>query len=412
MSNSCDTGNPAPLAEEDALRLLCKAARPIHESERLRLEESHGRILSETLTAAMDVPPADNSAMDGYAVRVADCDRPNTRLWVSQRIPAGTTGKAIKPQTAARIFTGAPIPPDADTVIMQEDCQTDGDDIVITAPVLLGSNIRRRGEDIAQGSELLQRGTRLQPQHVGLAASVGLSRLPVYRRLRTAVFFTGDELTVPGQPLGPGKIYNSNRYVLTGLLQRLGCEVIDLGDAPDTIFATREILAYAKTVGDVIITSGGVSVGEEDHVRTAMLEMGQLDLWNIAVKPGKPLAFGHLGDIPFIGLPGNPVSLFITFCLYARPFLLISQGRPYQPPRFVWVKADFERPEAPKRREYLRARLVSDTDHHDTVQLYPHQGSGVLNSLAWAEGLVCLPEGSRISRGDMVRYLPLEELFD
>jgi len=253
---------------------------------------------------------------------------------------------------------------------------------------------------------------RLLPQHIGLAASVGIHQLPVFRRLRAAVFFTGDELTTPGQSLAPGKIYNSNRYVLTGLLQRLGCEVIDLGDVPDTISATREALMRAGTGADVVLTSGGVSVGEEDHVRSAVAELGHLDLWNIAIKPGKPLAFGRLGNTPFFGLPGNPVSLFITFCLYARPFLLISQGRAYQPPRFLRVRAGFERSRGHQRREYLRARIESDDNGRDIVQLYPHQGSGVLNSLAWAEGLVCIPENTLVAHGDMVRYLPLEALLD
>jgi len=412
VDKSCDMGKPAPIPEEEALRLLRAAARPIEAMERLPLAQSYGRILAETLMAPVDVPPADNSAMDGYAVHASDCTEANTRLWVAQRIPAGKTGAKLGPRTAARIFTGAPIPEGADAVVMQEYCRREGDDVIISTPVPPGSNVRRRGEDIAHGGKLLDQGTRLQPQHVGLAASVGFNNIPVYRRLRVAVFFSGDELTPPGQPLAPGKIYNSNRYALTGLLQRLGCEIIDLGDAPDTIFATREILAYAKTVADVIISSGGVSVGEEDHVPAAVKALGHLELWNIAIKPGKPLAFGHIGEIPFIGLPGNPVSLFITFCLYARPFLLMSQGLPYQTPRFMWAQADFERPRAHKRREYLRARLVSADEQRDTVQLYPHQGSGILSSLAWAEGLACIPEDSCIARGDMVRYLPLETLLD
>jgi len=412
VDNSCDKGKPVSVPEEEALRLLRAAAQPIQETERVPLAQTYGRILAETLTAPIDVPPADNSAMDGYAIRAKDCAEADTRLWVAQRIPAGQTGAKLGPRTTARIFTGAPIPEGADAVVMQEDCRREGDDVVISTPVQPGSNIRRRGEDIAHGSKLLGQGTRLQPQHVGLAASVGFNRLPVYRRLRVAVFFTGNELMPPGQPLASGKIYNSNRYALTGLLQRLGCEIIDLGDAPDNIFATREILAYGKTVADVIISSGGVSVGEEDHVPTAVKALGHLELWNIAIKPGKPLAFGHIGETPFIGLPGNPVSMFITFCLYARPFLLMSQGLPYQAPRFMWARADFERPDGRKRREYLRARLVTDKEHGDGVQLYPHQGSGVLNSLAWAEGLACIPEDSGVARGDMVRYLPLETLFD
>jgi len=400
------------LPEEEALQLLQAAARPLRETEQLALNVAHGRILASTLISPLDVPPADNSAMDGYAVRATDCSHSESRLRVSQRIPAGSSGETLIPGTAARIFTGAPIPAGADAVVMQEDCRRDGDDVIISNPVRPGSNIRPRGEDVARNSELLSCGTRLLPQHIGLAASVGISHLPVYRHLRTAVFFTGDELTTPGQTLDPGKIYNSNRYVLSGLLQRLGCDVIDLGDIPDTLAATRETLIEAASVADVVLTSGGVSVGEEDHVRSAVAELGRLDMWNLAIKPGKPLAFGNIDGTPFFGLPGNPVSLFITFCLYARPFLLISQGRSYQPPQFLWVRSGFERSRAHKRREYLRARIEIDGNGQDTVQLYPHQGSGVLNSLAWAEGLACIPENSCIARGDMVRYLPLEALLN
>jgi len=412
VNNSCDTGKPEPLPEEEVLRLLRDAAQPIPDTEVLPLDTAHGRILARTLISSLDVPQADNSAMDGFAVRAVDCSQNETRLRVSQRIAAGTSGETLEPGTAARIFTGAPLPPGADAVVMQEYCRRESDDVIISTSVATGNNVRPRGEDVARDSELLRQGIRLLPQHIGLAASVGISQLPVYRRLRTAVFFTGDELTMPGQPLAPGKIYNSNRYVLTGLLQRLGCDVIDLGDIPDTLSATHETLIQARAGADVVLTSGGVSVGEEDHVRSAVAELGHLELWNIAIKPGKPLAFGRLGNTPFFGLPGNPVSLFITFCLYARPFLLLSQGRTNQAPRFLRVRAGFERTRAHPRREYLRARIESDGNGRDSVQLYPHQGSGVLNSLAWAEGLVCIPENCRVAHGDMVRYLPLEALLN
>ena len=412
MNDSCDAGKPELLAEEEALRLLQAAAQPILEAEQLALNAVHGRILARTLISPLDVPPADNSAMDGYAVRAADCSQTDCRLRVSQRIPAGSIGETLEPGTAACIFTGAPVPPGADAVVMQENCSRQGDDVIVAVPVRPGSNIRPRGEDVTRGSELLSRGTRLLPQHVGLAASVGISELPVYRRLRTAVFFTGDELTTPGQTLVAGKIYNSNRYVLSGLLQRLGCDVVDLGDIPDTLAATRETLKQAATKADVVLTSGGVSVGEEDHVRSAVAELGHLDMWNLAIKPGKPLAFGNIEGTPFFGLPGNPVSLFITFCLYARAFLMISQGRIYQVPRFLWVRAGFERTRPHRRREYLRARIETGSDDEDVVRLFPNQGSGVLSSLAWAEGLACIPENSRVAYGDMVRYLPLEALLD
>jgi len=396
------------MPEDEAIRLLCKEARPIEECERVSLSQAYGRILSESQIAPVDVPLTANSAMDGYAVRARDVVSSGiTRLHVSQRIPAGKTGVTLEPGTAARIFTGAAIPPGADTVVMQEDCTQEQDNILIKGPLVEGANIRRAGEDIVRGSEILSKGTRLQPQHVGLAASVGLSELPVFRKIRVAVFFTGDELVLPHQRIEEGKVYNSNRYVLIGLLQRLGCEIIDLGNIPDDYPATCAALEQARATADLILTSGGVSVGEEDHVRTAVEKLGQMKLWKIAVKPGKPLVFARLGDTPFIGLPGNPVSVFVTFCLYARPFVSMLQGQPYAAPDFMWVQAGFDRKRGHNRREYLRARIEIDASGNNVARLYPNQGSGVLSSIAWADGLVCIPEQEMIRSGQMVRYLPL-----
>jgi molybdopterin molybdotransferase len=412
MKAQCYESGQGLLAEDEALRLLCKEARPVDETERVTLANARGRILSEPQVAPIDVPYTDNSAMDGYAVRAQDIsDTDTTRLVVTQRIPAGTTGTALTSGTAARIFTGAAIPPGADAVLMQEDCERQGDDVLINGPVDVGMNIRRAGEDITCGSEILAKGTKIQPQHIGLAASAGLSDLPVFRKVRVAVFFSGDELQTPGQPLAAGKIYNSNRYVLTGLLQQLGCDVIELGDIADNMTATTKALEQARDVADLIITSGGVSVGEEDHVKTAITNLGQLKLWKIAVKPGKPLVFAYLNSTPFIGLPGNPVSVFITFCLYARVYISLLQGQTYSMPKFMWVMAGFERRRAHNRREYLRARIETDPAGNNIAQLYPHQGSGVLSSIAWADGVVCIPEKETISRGQMVRYLSFSSLF-
>ena len=400
------------LSADQALAFLLDRVRQPGEIEQVATAETLGRVLAEHQVSAINVPPLDNSAMDGYAVRLADLAAGSTRLRVAQRIPAGTVGKPLEAGTAARIFTGAPVPAGCDAVVMQENCSAEGDMVAINKSPIRGENIRRAGEDIAVGAEILPAGIRLRPQEMGLAASVGLARLPVFRRLKVATFFTGDEIVMPGQPLEPGQIYNSNRFVLTGLLQALGCEVIDLGIVPDDSAATVKVLEQAAASADLIITSGGVSVGEEDHVKTAVEKVGQLDLWKIAIKPGKPLAFGSVGSTPFIGLPGNPVSAFVTFILLVRPFILRSQGMAATAPQALSLKADFDWLKSDKRREFLRARLHMAEDGSIGVQLYPNQGSGVLTSTAWADGLVEVAEGTLIRRGETVRFLPFSELLN
>jgi len=298
-----------------------------------------GRVLAAPVISPIAVPPHDNSAMDGYAVRSADLHPQEvTRMQVSQRIAAGSVGAPLQPQTAARIFTGAPIPAGADAVVMQEEAQQKDDVVAIMRAASAGENIRRAGEDIAVGATILNDGTRLGPQHIGLAASVGMARLPVYRKLRIATFFTGDELAMPGEALAPGQIYNSNRFTLNSLLRTMDFEPIDLGTVPDSLEATVGVLKQAAQDADVIITSGGVSVGEEDYVKAAVAQLGKIDLWRIAMKPGKPLAFGRIENAAFIGLPGNPVSVFVTFCIFARPFLLRSQGVMQVAPRSYWSR--------------------------------------------------------------------------
>lgn len=399
------------LSADEALSFLLARAQPASKTEQIATADALGRVLAERLTSAVNVPPLDNSAMDGYAVRIADLINASTRLRVTQRIPAGTVGQPLEAGQAARIFTGAPVPAGCDAVVMQEYCGVEGDTVTAGKHPKMGENIRRSGEDIAAGAEILPAGIRLRPQEMGLAASVGIASLLVYRKLKVAIFFTGDEIVMPGEPLKPGQIYNSNRFVLTGLLQALGCEVVDLGIVPDDFAATVKVLETAAGA-DLIITSGGVSVGEEDHVKAAVEAVGKLDLWKIAIKPGKPLAFGEVGKVPFIGLPGNPVSAFVTFCLFVRPFILRSQGITAAAPQAFSLKADFDWLKPDKRREFLRARLHTAENGEVGVQLYPHQGSGVLTSTVWADGLVEIPEGATVRRGDTVKFLPFTGLLN
>ena len=403
---------PPLLSVDEALEFLLRAAQPTEAIEDALTMDALGRVLAESLISPIAVPPHDNSAMDGYAVRKADLNPSAvTRLQVSQRIAAGSMGVPLQAQTAARIFTGAPIPAGADAVVMQEDTRQTDDIVSIQRAVVKGANIRRAGEDIAVGAAILQAGTRLGPQHIGLAASVGRSHVPVYRKLRIATFFTGDELVMPGEILAPGKIYNSNRFTLNSLIRALGFTPIDLGTVPDSLEATIGVLKQAAQEADVIITSGGVSVGEEDYVKAAVEQLGSIDLWRIAMKPGKPLAFGRIENAAFIGLPGNPVSVFVTFCIFARPFLLRSQGVMQVTPRSYWVEANFDWLKADRRREYLRARLEPGMDGVSRAALFAHQGSGVLTSTVWGDGLINCPAGTPIKRGERVRFIPFSELL-
>ena len=390
---------------EEALARLLAGAHPLRETEAVPTQAAAGRVLAQGLRSTIDVPPLDNSSMDGYAVRCTDVPAAGTRLVVGQRIPAGSVGHVLDPGTAARIFTGAPLPAGADAVVMQELCAVEGGSVTVNHLPRSGEWIRRRGEDIAAGAEVLAAGTRLSAAHVGVAASVGAAQLTVFRRLRVALFSTGDELAMPGEPLKPGGIYNSNRYTLRALLEGLGCEVADLGIVPDSRDATRAALREAAAANDLILTSGGVSVGEEDHVKPAVEAEGALDLWKIAIKPGKPLAFGAVrrgvGAAAFIGLPGNPVSSFVTFLMLVRPFILKAQGASAVTPRAQSLRADFECKGDP-RREFLRARVNAQGG----LELFPNQSSGVLTSCTWADGLIDNPPRQAIARGDMVRFLP------
>jgi molybdopterin molybdotransferase len=399
--------NPGLLSVDEALAQLLAGATAVSGVEQVPTLQATGRVLARAQTSAMDVPPMDNSAMDGYAVRLSDLKINAQKLVVAQRIPAGSVGKRLEPGTAARIFTGAPVPEGADAIVMQEHCSVSGDVVSINKTPKQSEWIRRAGSDIRKGGVVLPAGKRLLPQDTGLAASVGIASLPVYRRLRLGLFFTGDELVMPGDPLPPGRIYNSNRFTLNGLAAAFGCEVRDYGIVPDRLDRTREVLRRAAAENDVIVTSGGVSVGDEDHVKPAVEAEGSLLLWKIAMKPGRPLAFGRVGTAAFIGLPGNPVSSFVTFLIFVRPFLLRTQGVLDAAPRSIDGRADFDWPEPDARREFLRVKWNAQGG----LDLYPTQDSAVLASTAWADGLVDNPAGSAIRKGDRVRFLPYSELY-
>ena len=410
-----------PIPLEEALERLRAGAAPhaFTETERLSTFEALGRVLAADVASTLDVPPEDNTSMDGYALRAADVPAAGTLLPVSQRIPAGVVGGPLQPGTAARIFTGAQVPAGADAVVMQEQCESvpgaSGEGLgavhVNTVPQP-GQWVRRRGEDVQSGGIVLRRGARLTPQALGLAASVGIGELTVARRPRVALFSTGDELAMPGEPLRPGAIYNSNRFTLRGLLQAAGCEVTDLGIVEDRLDATRAALRRAAIGNDLIVTCGGVSVGEEDHLKPAVQAEGRLELWQLAIKPGKPLAFGevHREDgsrALFIGLPGNPVSAFVTYLLAAVPVLRLLQGASGDLPAALPLRADFDWLKPDRRREFLRARLNAAGG----LDLFPNQSSGVLTSAVWADGLIDNPAGQAIRSGETVRFLPMAALI-
>lgn len=401
------------LSLDEALQRLLDGTPALADSERVATVGALGRVLAEDVRSTLDVPPHDNTSMDGYALRTADVPVAGTVLPVAQRIAAGHVGATLAAGTAARIFTGAPMPAGADAVVMQEQCEAlDGGQVRVNVVPAPGAWIRRRAEDVREGAVVLARGTRITPQAMGLAASVGIAQLAVVRRPRVALFSTGDELVMPGEPLRPGAIYNSNRYTLIGLLQAAGCEVSDLGIVPDRLDATREALRRAATGCDLILTSGGVSVGEEDHLRPAVQAEGRLGLWQIAIKPGKPLAFGAVrkpdgSEALYMGLPGNPVSSFVTFLLCVRPVLQALQGMAATPPSGLALRAAFDWPKPDRRREFLRARRNAAGE----LELFANQSSGVLTSAVWAEGVIDNPPGQAIARGDTVRFIPFSELL-
>ena len=407
----------APLkALDEALAELLAAARPLGDVKRVATFDANGRVLAGDIVSALQVPPNDNSSMDGYALRCEDVSQVGTELPLTQRIAAGSSGQALQAGSVARIFTGAPIPPGADAVVMQEDCtlvsgSSEQGTVRVNVMPQPGQWIRRAGEDVTQGASVLSKGKRLTPAELGLAASIGMATLEVARAPKVALFSTGDELVMPGEvapaDMKPGAIYNSNRFFLRALLQGLGCEVTDFGIVPDRRDATIAALQNASAQHDLILTSGGVSVGEEDHIKPAVQALGELNLWQIAMKPGKPFAHGRVGAAHFIGLPGNPVSSFVTFLLLVRPFVLKLQGVADVATKPMPVTAHFDWRKADKRREFLRVRRNAEGG----LDLFPNQSSGVLTSAVWGDGLVDTPPGQTIAHGDVVQFLAFSDLL-
>lgn len=394
------------LTVSEAIQKLIAQAQPLANDRRraglqsVPVTEALGRVIAVDIASTIDVPPAANSAMDGYAFCAADAAANNFKLPVSQRIPAGSVAMPLVPGTAARIFTGGEIPLGADTVAMQENCEEADESVSVDAKVASGTNVRPQGQDIQAGEVILKLGTRLRAQELGLLSSVGLAKVDVFKPLKVAIFSTGDELVEPGVPLQSGQIYNSNRATLIGLIESLGMTAVDLGVVPDRREATEHVLKKAAMRGDVIISAGGVSVGDEDYVKTAVEKVGAMAFWKVAIKPGKPLAFGHVAGTPFIGLPGNPASVFVTFMILARPFLLACHCSPVNAPKPLKAVAQFAKA-GEKREVYLRGRLTEQG-----VEISTNQSSGVLSSACWGDVFVVQQSGESIAEGDLVDVLP------
>jgi molybdopterin molybdotransferase len=417
LSDDCFAQGGPLMRVDEARKLLSEVITPVTASEPVALPQALGRILAEDIVSPVAIPPAPNSAVDGFAVYHADLDpEQETRLPVTGRIAAGQQDlPEARRGAAVRIFTGARLPAGEDggpdTVMMQEDCTLDGDTVVIKPGIKKGANARRAGEDVEIGATVLQAGQRLRAQDVGQAAAVGRREVMVSTRLRVGLFSTGDELREPGADLEPGAIYDSNRYTIHALLTGLGCAVDDLGILPDNFDAVRAALDAAKGKHDLLVTSGGVSVGEEDHVKAAVEALGKLHLWRLAVKPGRPIALGQVGLVPFVGLPGNPVAVVVTFLTMVRPLILRLMGGRDAPPHTFRVRAGFNHKKKKDRREWIRAHLEEDGSGGLTARKFPRDGAGILSSLVAADGLIELPEDlTRLETGAMVDFLPLSEV--
>ncbi|MDB4139143.1 molybdopterin molybdotransferase MoeA [Candidatus Thioglobus sp.] len=401
------------MSADDALSFLIDSASVTAMTEAVSLDDSLGRILASDIHSTINVPGFDNSAMDGYTIALNDTQvaQENLSFDVVDRIAAGSTGNDLKIGNAARIFTGAPIPNGANTVVMQEECtlSEDKSQITVKRAINLNENIRPTGNDILKDNVILSSGRQIKPQDISLAASVGVGELVVFKKIKVGVFFTGDELVEPGNLLTPGKIYNSNRYALVALLKQVGCDVINLGNIEDKLDATCEALEALESQCDLIMTTGGVSVGEEDHVKPAVEKLGELNLWKIRMKPGKPLAYGKVKQTPFIGLPGNPVSSFVTFCIFSLPFIKKMQGNSNYESKILKVKTNFDCKRAKPRREYARVRIDHSTET-PLASLFPKQGSDVMSSVVWADGIVEIPENTTFETGTMLNYYSMSEL--
>ncbi|MCK4743178.1 MAG: molybdopterin molybdotransferase MoeA [Sulfuriflexus sp.] len=412
MNDCCYNPNEKMLTTDEAIQFLLERSKVTEQVETIKILDALDRVLAQSITSTLNVPPLDNSAMDGYVTRFSDLNSDGeTTLAISQRIAAGYVGDKLEEGTAARIFTGAPVPEGADTIIMQEQCQQQDDTVVISGKINKGDHIRRAGEDIVQGSEVMSIGQKLRPQDMGLIASVGIDEIKVFKNITVAIFSTGDELLMPGEAVRPGKIYNSNRYTLTGMLQKVGCDIIDLGCIPDDLDATVTAMEKAAEQADLIMTTGGVSVGEEDYIKIAIDKLGSIEMWRVAMKPGKPVAFGEVSKTPFIGLPGNPVSVFVTFCLFARPVIRTMQGCSEVLPRKMQVTSGFDWARKGPRREFVRGQLVMDEQGQQRAQTYSSQSSGVLTSTTWAQGLIEIPENTSFEKGAVINWLDFSELF-
>lgn len=404
----CDYERLMPF--ESALQQLLGTVSSVRDTETIALEQATGRVLAQDICSAIAVPPAANSAMDGYAVNTASLP-PSLCIPVSQRIAAGEQGEMLQPGTAARIFTGSEIPPGADAVVMQEQCQRDGEQVQLMIVPEVGDHIRPAGQDIQPGQEVVKAGTRLDGRHLGVLASVGIAKVAVYRRIRVAILTTGDELVMPGQSCNAGKIFNSNYFTLQGLLERLGVEVIFPGIVADNPDLTSLALLEASEQADLIISSGGVSVGEEDHVKAAVERLGELMLWRLAIKPGKPLAYGRVGETPFIGLPGNPAAVLVTFLMLARPYILKLQGVEQVLPARFKVKSRYTRSKAVARQEFLRAALSTEGGELSAGPAHS-QSSGVLSSSVLSDGLLVIPSGETVAQGDTLDFIPFDGLLN
>lgn len=398
---------------ESALQFFKDSVKPITDTKHVPVMDALGAVLAEDVHSTLHVPPENCSAMDGYALNTGDLIAgQRTSLNISQTVMAGYESQRLEPGTAVRLFTGSQVPVGADAVVMQEECEIDGDTVTFPESVPAGNNVRLQGQDIKQGSLVLSKGLKLLPQHLGLLASVGIADVAIYRPLKIAILSTGDELVNPGTALSKGQIYNSNRFMMAGLIKQLGMELVDGGIVPDDFDITKTKMNEASQQADVVMTSGGVSVGDADFVKPVVAELGELNLWRLAIKPGKPIAYGHINGTPFFGLPGNPVSAFVTFLILVKPYLRAMQGMPWSDPKCWKLPANFERKRGSIRQEYLRVTVVKNEAGEQQMETFNNQDSGVLRSTAYSDALAIVPIDTIVKPGDKLDVLLLDELLN